>query len=187
MLYFLHMSNPDSGINPAEQLISEKEQKHREKMCRIMNDYNSRDLMVILSTAHSMGEKAMAEFVKLPETQRAAVDLMISHFEARRASAALQIMTMFDLPEHLVRSEEMQQKMEPIVLTIMSGGDSTGAFDIINRFDLSTRFVRSDEMKQAALACRNVLATRVSPSVVARRIQLEKDFDLPPLESKDSP
>jgi hypothetical protein len=37
-------------------------------------------------------------------------------------------------------------------------------------------------MRQAALVCRDILAKKTSASVVARRKQLEVDFNLPPLE-----
>jgi hypothetical protein len=76
----------------------------------------------------------------------------------------------------------MQGKMKDVSLAAMTRGDSSGAVQLVKRCKIDDAFLRSDEMRQAALVCRDILAKKTSASVVARRKQLEVDFNLPPLE-----
>lgn len=123
-----------------------------------------------------------AEFNTNPETQSSAMNMALAEITANRLPSAFGIMDRFQISEALLATEEMQGKMKDVALAAMTRGDSSGAVQLVKRCKIDDVFLRSDEMRQAALACRDILAKRTSASVVARRKQLEVDFNLPPLE-----
>lgn len=123
-----------------------------------------------------------AEFLAKPETQSDALSMAMSDIAANRLASAFGMMDRFQIPDALLVTEEMQSQMKNVALAAMTRADSTGAVQLVKRCKIDDAFLHSDEMRQAALTCRGILAKKVSASVVARRLQLEKDFDLPPLE-----
>ncbi|OGL63153.1 hypothetical protein A3C09_02685 [Candidatus Uhrbacteria bacterium RIFCSPHIGHO2_02_FULL_47_44] len=125
---------------------------------------------------------ASAEFNANPETQSAALVMVLLEIRANRLSSALGIMDRFQISEAELATEEMQSLMKAVALSAMTRGDSSGSVTLVKRCKIDEVFLRSEEMRQAALACRGILAKKSSPSVVARRLQLERDFDFPPLE-----
>lgn len=124
----------------------------------------------------------VAEFNANPETQSNAMNMALAEIEANRLASAFKIMDRFQIPEALFTTEEMQGKMKDVALAVMTRGDASGSVMLIKRFKIDEALLRSDEMHQAALAGRNALAKKTSASIVARRKQLEIDFNLPPLE-----
>lgn len=123
-----------------------------------------------------------SEFNTNPETQSSAMNMALAEIGANRLASAFGIMDRFQISEALLATEEMQGKMKDVALAAMTRGDSSGAVQLVKRCKIDDAFLRSDEMRQAALACRDILAKKTSASVVARRKQLEVDFNLPPLE-----
>jgi hypothetical protein len=123
-----------------------------------------------------------AEFNTNPETQSSAMNMALAEISANRLSSAFGIIDRFQIPDALLATEEMQGKMKDVSLAAMTRGDSSGAVQLVKRCKIDDAFLRSDEMRQAALVCRDILAKKTSASVVARRKQLEVEFNLPPLE-----
>lgn len=124
----------------------------------------------------------VAEFRANGETQKAAIQMMVSEIGANRLASAFGVMDRFQIPEHMLTTQEMQSQMKEVALAAMARGDSSGSVSLLKRCKVDDAFLRSDEMRQAALACRGILAKKLSASVVARRIQLEGDFNLPSME-----